>query len=723
MDSAKFAFQAQFYKSDLMMQLGTDTRPPVLINEDEFTQWQDRFINFIERQANGENMMKSLSEGPFIRPKNDTPLTADEIKHEKADREAKSNLMLALTNSIYNLIDCFKHDPNMMWTQLEKIMLGSSVIFDRFCTVINDLRKIKVEKTDLETNLKFLNALQPEWNKSCHRLRNEVRISTMQIQELYEILMTDESFVLENKAKLEKKNKKSVDPVALITSQLVEQALFDNAYNGTTDDEGEALQKAMILLSQHYQNKLQPRSGSNTPRFTFGSKVKVPEPKTAACYNCGKSGHISKEYRLKKIAQMCFLGDDQSDNDFDTDEDEFKFHWTSEKQVLEIENEKRTNNTHKEIPFAYTRENAKYIPEKSRRGRRVLNVISPVKSSMFDDFVDSYAPNSDKENISPIIYYSKKYTTPSDDYASSSSSDHCAYLSDIFSCASRVKSHTYFPIRTATNFHGPKFKLILSCLVSNICMTKLIKIIKVMGGDDKETKRSNVYLLIKIRSRFKIFFNFTCHLLFKLRSPQLLQVYLKEIQEMFEILLTDECIVSEKKAKLEKKKKSVDPIALLTSQLYEQALSENAYNGSTDDDGEALQKAMILLSQHYQKKFQPKSGSNSSYFTSGSKSKVPEPKTTVYYNYGKPGHISKECRAKKVRDSAYYRKKLELAEKRENGTALLAEEEFWLDHSDDEAANVEIAQMCFVGDDQSDDDSETDEDEDFEQVIKEDMES
>ncbi|KAI3667185.1 hypothetical protein L6452_42234 [Arctium lappa] len=84
--------------------------------------------------------------------------------------------------------------------------------------------------------------------------------------------------------------------------------------------------------------------------------------------------------------------------------------------------------------------------------------------------------------------------------------------------------------------------------------------------------------------------------------------------------------------------------------------------------------------------------------------------STACYNCRKPGHISKECRAKKVNDSAYYRKKLELAEKRENGTALLAEEEFWLDHSHDEVANVEIAQMCLVGDDQSDD-SKTDEDE------------
>ncbi|KAI3672765.1 hypothetical protein L6452_38864 [Arctium lappa] len=61
---------------------------------------------------------------------------------------------------------------------------------------------------------------------------------------------------------------------------------------------------------------------------------------------------------------------------------------------------------------------------------------------------------------------------------------------------------------------------ILSCLVSNICMTKLINIIKVMRGrsygEVKKTKSSNVYLLIKIRSRFN-FFNFTC--LFAVQDP------------------------------------------------------------------------------------------------------------------------------------------------------------------------------------------------------------
>ncbi|KAI3757957.1 hypothetical protein L6452_05502 [Arctium lappa] len=188
-------------------------------------------------------------------------------------------------------------------------------------------------------------------------------------------------------------------------------------------------------------------------------------------------------------------------------------------------------------------------------------------------------------------------------------------------------------------------------------------------------------------------------------------------------------MVMKKKAKLDKQKpKTVDPIALLASQMAEQALTESAYDGSTDDDGEALEKVMILLSQHYQKKYQKRSGSNNLRFSSGSKKVEPgstskpffpkyepgtaaepkkeEKKAVTCYNCGKPGHISKECRTKIVKDVDFYKKKLALAEKKASGTILLAEEEYWLDHSDNEADNVETAAMCFIGDDNSDDEDE-----------------
>ncbi|KAI3715260.1 hypothetical protein L6452_22234 [Arctium lappa] len=366
-------------------------------------------------------MMKSLYEGPMVKEMkvipatSTTPATAvetplseydeKELSRYKADSLAKSNLILALPNSIYNIIDCFKHNPMLMWTQLDKIMLGTAMstqlrhtrfmnnfekfqakdgeslksVFDRFWAVINDLFKIKVTKTELEANLKFLNALQPEWNKACHRIRNDVRISTMPIQELYEILMTDESMVMEKKAKMDKKNKpQSVDPIALIANQLVEQTLTESAYDGSTNDDGEALEKAMTFLTQLYQKRFKNKSGSNNLQFTSGSKTgsssktytpkyeqakrvdqKKDDKKVINCFNCGKPRHMLKDCRVKRVknadfyrkklalaeknesgtvllveeeywldhsdneadneevASMCFVGDDQSDDEED----------------------------------------------------------------------------------------------------------------------------------------------------------------------------------------------------------------------------------------------------------------------------------------------------------------------------------------------------------------------------------------------------------------------
>ncbi|KAI3757930.1 hypothetical protein L6452_05474 [Arctium lappa] len=81
--------------------------------------------------------------GPMERPMKVIPATAtttattvekalreydvDESLRYQADSQAKSNLILALPNSIYNRIDCFKQNPMLIWTQLKKIMLGTAM--------------------------------------------------------------------------------------------------------------------------------------------------------------------------------------------------------------------------------------------------------------------------------------------------------------------------------------------------------------------------------------------------------------------------------------------------------------------------------------------------------------------------------------------------------------------------------------------------------------------
>ncbi|KAJ9541677.1 hypothetical protein OSB04_028183, partial [Centaurea solstitialis] len=73
------------------------------------------------------------------------------------------------------------------------------------------------------------------------------------------------------------------------------------------------------------------------------------------------------------------------------------------------------------------------------------------------------------------------------------------------------------------------------------------------------------------------------------------------------------------------------------------------------------------------------------------------------YKYGKTGHIAKGCTTK-MSKVELLRKKLELAEKQEQGLVLMADDEEWLDYSD----NDDQAQMCFMG--LMEEESESDED-------------
>ena len=51
------------------------------------------------------------------------------------------------------------------------------------------------------------------------------------------------------------------------------------------------------------------------------------------------------------------------------------------------------------------------------------------------------------------------------------------------------------------------------------------------------------------------------------------------------------------------------------------------------------------------------------------------------FKCGEPGHYAKDC-SKKLKDSGYFERKVALARKKEQGKALMAEEENWVYESD-----------------------------------------
>ncbi|KAI3770840.1 hypothetical protein L6452_01986 [Arctium lappa] len=66
------------------------------------------------------------------------------------------------------------------------------------------------------------------------------------------------------------------------------------------------------------------------------------------------------------------------------------------------------------------------------------------------------------------------------------------------------------------------------------------------------------------------------------------------------------------------------------------------------------------------------------------------------YNCGRLGHFVKDCRKPVVRNAEYYRAKLLLAKEKEAGKALMAEDDYWLQVSDEEPEDAE-AHLCFMG--------------------------
>nr|GEZ09950.1 integrase, catalytic region, zinc finger, CCHC-type, peptidase aspartic, catalytic [Tanacetum cinerariifolium] len=83
--------------------VGSTMRIPLLYRG-EYSQWRERFMNYLEEQTDGE--------------------TAEEKKTRKIDRLARSLLIQGLPNDIYSLIDS-NETAKDLWDALERQMCGS----------------------------------------------------------------------------------------------------------------------------------------------------------------------------------------------------------------------------------------------------------------------------------------------------------------------------------------------------------------------------------------------------------------------------------------------------------------------------------------------------------------------------------------------------------------------------------------------------------------------
>ncbi|KAI3758115.1 hypothetical protein L6452_05664 [Arctium lappa] len=207
------------------------------------------------------------------------------------------------------------------------------------------------------------------------------------------------------------------------------------------------------------------------------------------------------------------------------------------------------------------------------------------------------------------------------------------------------------------------------------------------------------------------------------------------LHELYEMLLQDEEEVLELMGNQKADEKPmVDPLALVSDKRgrsvshtpEKEPVKSDSEPEDPDSDSDPeytqIKEAVLFLTQAFQKrKFFNKSSSNEQRYSTTTlyrrdhkekyegKRRVDEGKKTEkrhdkkakeepikYYNCGRLGHFAKDGRKPVVLNSEYYKAKMLLAKEKEAGKALIAEDDYWLNVSDEEEADEE-AHLCFMG--------------------------
>ncbi|KAI3758788.1 hypothetical protein L6452_06360 [Arctium lappa] len=174
--------------------------------------------------------------------------------------------------------------------------------------------------------------------------------------------------------------------------------------------------------------------------------------------------------------------------------------------------------------------------------------------------------------------------------------------------------------------------------------------------------------------------------------------------------------VEEKRAEKKKAEKVPDPIALVAGEKKKEKkekkkkkkviTSSESESESDGDDGESLKQAMLLLTRAFQKKFYKKPGSNSQRYSSSSSKNHEHREKVEGRRYEENRYVEKkpDDRKKYVNDYTVVEKpandsvKCYNYKQQEAGIALMAEDEFWLDHSEgEEEEKEETAHLCLMG--------------------------
>ncbi|GJS37788.1 hypothetical protein Tco_0536170, partial [Tanacetum coccineum] len=218
---------------------------------------------------NGENIMKSIKEGPFqmgtvsdvitggtegavqqgpVRARVLNDLSAEEKERYKADIRATNILLQGIPKDIYSLINHYT-DAKDIWENVKMILEGSELTKDdresqlydefehfrqikgegiqgyyvRFTKLINDMRNIKMTMSRMQLNSKFVNNMLPEWSRFITEVKLNRGLKESNCDQLYAYLKQHEVHANENRIMMERFGQPNTDPLALVSDASAQQ--------------------------------------------------------------------------------------------------------------------------------------------------------------------------------------------------------------------------------------------------------------------------------------------------------------------------------------------------------------------------------------------------------------------------------------------------------------------------------------------------------------------
>nr|GEY81574.1 hypothetical protein [Tanacetum cinerariifolium] len=213
-----------------VLTVGSTMRIPLLYRG-EYSQWVERFMNYLEEQTDGEAMINSIKNGDQPLPRvtqvsiAGTTSTEQPLLKDKSINKTAKDLWDALARHMLGFEYGEQDRKAAVLYEYEtfKATEGELLLdtYIRYLQVINDLKKCGYSKDNCELNFKFLNNLQPEWKQYATMIRLNKNLMDINIDALYNILKknqrdktvvvtSDPLALIDEKTKVSKSKKKVV---------------------------------------------------------------------------------------------------------------------------------------------------------------------------------------------------------------------------------------------------------------------------------------------------------------------------------------------------------------------------------------------------------------------------------------------------------------------------------------------------------------------------------